>query len=375
MRAVALLLVLAAVSLVTADVLYDSTKSPDQLQAGNSADPSDVSVDDAEEDENEFADAPWDEETGDDGEADPAKDENADTDDAGDTSMTTSGPQTIIDMMGSGDWDGILALAESGADVTMVNEYGEGPLHMASAPHNPQLKALKALIKAGADINKQDVDGCSPIIWAVHNNHYENTKALLEAGADITLVDVKGRVVKDHAMSQKMRSLFAAPGEEIDSGLKDLESDEFDSEVMKSEEDVVLYMYSPSCGYCRDFAPHYEELAAQLRPTSLKFLKMDVTKGNPPGAYSVSNLPSILLSKKAQAGQARPEPLLYDGKRSVKLITEWLQRTATNRFMFTAGGKEQGVPDSFDAAAQDGTEPVETAAALTADAPDQNDEL
>ena len=89
MRAVALLLVLAAVSLVTADVLYDSTKSPDQLQAGNSADPSDVSVDDAEEDENEFADAPWDEETGDDGEADPAKDENADTDDAGDTSMTT----------------------------------------------------------------------------------------------------------------------------------------------------------------------------------------------------------------------------------------------------------------------------------------------
>lgn len=198
----------------------------------------------------------------------------------------------------------------------------------------------------------------------------------MEAGADITLVDVKGRVVKDHAMSQKMRTLFAAPGEVADSGLKDLEFEEFDAEVMKAEEDVVLYMYSPSCGYCRDFAPQYDELAAQLRPTSLKFMKMDVTKGNPPGAYSVSNLPSILLSKKVPStGQPRPEPLMFTGKRSVKSITKWLQGSVTNRFMFTSGGKEQDVPDHFDTEALDGTEPVEAATALSPDAPDQNDEL
>ena len=65
----------------------------------------------------------------------------------------------------------------------------------------------------------QDVDGCTPIVWAVHNNHFQNAKMLIDAGADVTLKDVKGRVAKDHAMSSKMRSLFLAPGEVADSGV------------------------------------------------------------------------------------------------------------------------------------------------------------
>ena len=62
---------------------------------------------------------------------------------------------------------------------------------MSSAPHNPQPAALKALIAAakshGTGINEQDVDGCTPLIWAVHNNHYVNAKILIDAGADVTL--------------------------------------------------------------------------------------------------------------------------------------------------------------------------------------------
>lgn len=194
-------------------------------------------------------------------------------------------------------------------------------------------------------------------------------KALLGAGADISPVDKKGRVVKDHAMSQKMRALFAAPGEVVDSGLHDLSADEFESEVLFSDSDVVLYMYSPSCGYCRDFAPMFEELAAGLRPTSLKFMKMDVTKGQPPELYQVSSLPTIFLSKKAKADGVKPDPLVYNGKRTTQDITKWLQQSATNRFMFTAGGKEQDVPETF---GQDGS--VDGNDALKSDPP-QHEEL
>jgi len=81
---------------------------------------------------------------------------------------------------------------------------------MANAPHSPQVDALKALLAAGANLNIQDADGCTPLVWAVHNNHFTNAKILLDAGSDTSLVDKKGRTVKDHAISQRMRALFAA---------------------------------------------------------------------------------------------------------------------------------------------------------------------
>jgi len=205
------------------------------------------------------------------------------------------------------------------------------------------------------------VDGCTPLIWAVHNNHYENAKMLVDAGASLTPVDLKGRTAKEHALSQKLRSLFVAPGEVVDSGLKDLEPNEFTSQVIDAETDVVLYMYSPSCGHCRDFAPHFDELAAALRPTSLAFYKMDVTKGEPAKDYQVSSLPTIFLSKKKETTGKKPDPMVFQGKRTVKGITKWLQTRVTNRFMFTSGGKEQDVPDHIDLneAGISDTEPVE----------------
>jgi ankyrin repeat protein len=364
MRALLLMIVVFSIHSSTSDVLFDSSTNPEGLQRGDHSSST-------AQDSDDFSDAPWDEETTgeDDAEKGPrsgnaneevsdvpwdveSEDQNdqGETDsDNGSTDAAASGrpPQPVIlDKMEKADWEGVIKLAEGGADVNAMNEWKETLLHHCSEPHNPQLKALKVLIKKGAKLNVQDVDGCTPLIWAVHNNHFENAKVLIDAGADMTLIDVKGRVAKDHAMSQKMRSLFAKPGEEVTSGVPDLGVADFDKEVMKSETDVVLYMYSPACGYCREFAPSFDELAAGLRPTSLKFMKMDVTKGNPPGKYAVDSLPTIFLSKKTQGG-AKPDPLTFAGKRTVPEITKWLQKSATNRFMFTSGGKEQEVPENF----------------------------
>lgn len=221
----------------------------------------------------------------------------------------------------------------------------------------------------------------------MHNNHYQNAKMLVEAGADLTLKDVKGRVPKDHAMSSKMRSLFLSPGEVADSGVPDVEPDNFSAEVLdNTKNDVVLYMYSPACSHCRDFAPIYDELAAGLRPTSLKFLKMDVTKAKgPPKEYGVSSLPTLFFSKIGE----RSKPYSYDGERSIQAITKWFQSKSTNRIMFLTGKGEQAeAPATFEQTTAEGSAPPTGATAgsaaidlekedqgLAADAPNPHEEL
>jgi len=172
-------------------------------------------------------------------------------------------------------------------------------------------------------------------------------------------------------MSSKMRGLFLAPGEVADSGVPDVEPEGFQKEVMDHDTDVVLYMYSPSCSHCREFAPIYDELAAGLRPTSLKFLKMDVTKGKgPPKDYQVGSLPTLFFSKLKE----RTKPYAYDGPRSTQDITKWFQTKSTNRIMFlTGGGKEADVPTTFN---QEGAEAVpEQPELMQQEKPDESDEL
>lgn len=334
--------------------------------------------------EEEFGDAPWDEEDESEEEA-PKEDEpdhSREFDEGSDDGTEAAAPTgtAIMDWIGAGKYDDIIKKAEEGGNLDWINkpnEWGETAMHHASMPHNAQTKMLAALIKAGATIDKQDVDGCTALIWAVHNNHPENAMLLLKGGASTTVKDQKGRTPMDHAMSAKMKQLFLKDGEVADSGVPDLDVEKFDQEVINSDVDVVLYMYSPSCGHCREFAPMYDELAAALRPTSIKFMKIDVTKGNPPEPYGVNSLPTILLSKKKTESGVKPQPREFGGRRTVKGITEWLQQHVTNRFMYTSGGKEQAVPEnSIDAQASDAQEAAPGAGdALQADDPTAHEEL
>jgi len=136
----------------------------------------------------------------------------------------------------------------------------------------------------------------------------------------------------------------------LESALLDVDTATFNKEVEENESDVVVYLYTPTCGYCREFAPVYDELAAGLRLTSIKFVKMDLTKGEPPKAFQVGSLPALAFSKKKpEDGESpRPAPKFYDGDRTVKDLIKWIQSSATNKIMFTKGGKEAEAPESFE---------------------------
>ena len=97
-------------------------------------------------------------------------------------------------------------LIAAGADVNASNPYQGTVVHKAiiQAPHSLPLEAIKALIKAGVDVNAGEANGYTPLMLAARPNQEELVELLLSAGAKRSL----------HAKDRDGRSalIFAAGG-------------------------------------------------------------------------------------------------------------------------------------------------------------------
>ena len=79
----------------------------------------------------------------------------------------------------------------------LQNEYGSVALHKACAYGH--LECAKALLGAGADINKQANYGSTPLIVAAYNGKIQVVEALLNAGADKAVKKENGKTALDLA--------------------------------------------------------------------------------------------------------------------------------------------------------------------------------
>ncbi len=76
----------------------------------------------------------------------------------------------------------VKALIIARANVNEINSYGNTPLHLACEIGN--LEMVEALIKAGVDVNFKN-KGLTPLHKAYEKNHLKIVKALIKAGADV----------------------------------------------------------------------------------------------------------------------------------------------------------------------------------------------
>jgi thioredoxin 1 len=79
-------------------------------------------------------------------------------------------------------------------------------------------------------------------------------------------------------------------------GVSKVSDADFDSEVLKSAEPVVVDFWAEWCGPCRMIAPALEEIASGALAGKVKILKLNVDE-NPKTAqkYNVMSIPTLML--------------------------------------------------------------------------------
>lgn len=82
------------------------------------------------------------------------------------------------------------------AGVSARAEYADAPL-LITAVNSGKVKAVSALLAAGAEVNAPDAEGNTALMHAVVNGHYAMVKLLLEQGADPALTNRAGRRAAD----------------------------------------------------------------------------------------------------------------------------------------------------------------------------------
>lgn len=75
---------------------------------------------------------------------------------------------------------------------------------------------------------------------------------------------------------------------------------DFESQVLKSADPVIVDFWATWCGPCQFIAPYYESLSNEYQG-KLKFAKVD-TDENPrsPGRYGIQGIPTFIIFKGGQ---------------------------------------------------------------------------
>ena len=86
----------------------------------------------------------------------------------------------------------------------------------------------------------------------------------------------------------------------MDSSLKNLQDNEFEKKVLKSDEPCLIDFWAPWCGPCKAVTPILEELGGEYNG-KLNFYKINIDEnGNVASKFGVKGIPTIMFFKNGE---------------------------------------------------------------------------
>lgn len=103
----------------------------------------------------------------------------------------------------------------------------------------------------------------------------------------------------------------------------------FQQIVMDPTKDVLIEMYAPWCGHCKNFEPEYKKLAKSLaHEKNLVIAKMNADANDGPENYNVQGYPTIYFAP----ANHKDDPIKYSGQRELEDIKKFLMENAEASF-------------------------------------------
>ncbi len=119
--------------------------------------------------------------------------------------------------------------------------------------------------------------------------------------------------------------LSAPPPERNDGPVTVVTGDTFEALVLADDMDVLLEVYAPWCGHCKQLEPIYQKLGRRFADVpTVRIAKMDGTANEHPAAVA-SGYPTLLFFP-ARKDVAQGVP--YEGDRTLKALTKWIKTQA-----------------------------------------------